>query len=192
MKRRSILVLLLIVCLAGCGKRDMNRIIQDEPSLTGVVEELNENTVKIRNNDGEYVVSLDVENNDSYKGIVIGDEIVIYYDGNIAETYPMQIHKVYAITLNKPASENYVIGTIEGNMKTYHEMSNGLWMCDDYTYRYCLEISGRMPNAAKDTTFVYLSNIEEIPFERVYMAAGLSSSTDDYFSPEEAVLVEMR
>jgi hypothetical protein len=48
-----------------------------------------------------------------------------------------------------------------------------------------------MPNAAVDTTFVYLSNIKEISFEQAYKAAGVSSSTDDYFSPEEAVPVEM-
>ena len=82
--------------------------------------------------------------------------------------------------------------TVNGNMKTYYEMNDGTWMCDDYTYKYRLEISGRMPNAAVDSTFVYLSNIEEIPFERAYMAAGVSSITEDYFQPEDAVLVEMK
>ena len=33
----------------------------------------------------------------------INDEVVVYYDGNIAETYPMQINTVYAITLKTPA-----------------------------------------------------------------------------------------
>ena len=77
-------------------------------------------------------------------------------------------------------------------MKTYYEMNDGTWMCDDHVYKYRLEISGRMPNAAADSTFVYLSNLEEIPFERAYMAAGLSSNTEDYFQPEDAVLVEMK
>lgn len=81
--------------------------------------------------------------------------------------------------------------TYNNGYKTYYEMSNGTWMYGDCIYKYRLEINGRMPNAAKDSTFVYLSNIEEIPFERAYMAAGLSSNTNDYFSPEEAVLVEM-
>jgi hypothetical protein len=48
-----------------------------------------------------------------------------------------------------------------------------------------------MPNAAVDSSFVYLSNIEEIPFDQAYKSAGISSNSDDYFSPEEAVLVEM-
>lgn len=91
---------------------------------------------------------------------------------------------------NEPANDA-IKDTIEGNMRTYYEMADGTWMCEDYTYQYRLEITGRMPNAAQDSTFVYLSNIEEIPFERAYMAAGLSSNMDDYFKPEEAVLVEM-
>lgn len=90
------------------------------------------------------------------------------------------------------AEEASVKRTVEGSYQTYYEMSDGTWKCGDHIYRYRLEISGRMPNAAKDSTFVYLSNIEEIPFERAYMAAGASSSTDDYFSPEEAVLVEIQ
>ena len=80
---------------------------------------------------------------------------------------------------------------IEGNMKIYYEMKDGTWLCDNQIYQYRLEISGRMPNAAKDSTFTYLSNIEEISFEKAYMAAGLSSNSEDYFKPEEAVLVNM-
>ena len=84
-----------------------------------------------------------------------------------------------------------VKNTIEGNMKTYYEMTDGTWMCDDHSYKYRLEITGRMPNAAVDSSFVYLSNIDEISFDQAYMVAGVSSDSDDYYSPEEAVLVEM-
>ncbi len=84
-----------------------------------------------------------------------------------------------------------VKNTIEGNMKTYYEMQDGTWTCDGISYQYRLEINGRMPNAAGDSSFVYLSNIEEISFEQAYMAAGVSSNSNNYFSPETAVLVEM-
>ena len=85
-----------------------------------------------------------------------------------------------------------VKNTVTGNMKTYTEMDDGTRMCDGRTYQYCLEITGRMPNAAADSTFIWLSNSEEISFDQAYKAAGVSSSTDDYFPPEKAVLVEMR
>lgn len=104
---------------------------------------------------------------------------------------------ITACTASLPAEEKGAAGQeegerIEGNMAEYYKMSDGTWMCDGYTYKYCLEISGRMPNAAKDSTFTYLSNIEEISFEQAYKAAGVSSNLDDYFSPEDAVLVDMK
>ena len=60
-----------------------------------------------------------------------------------------------------------------------------------YTYLYRLTINGRMPGAAVGSSFVYLSNNPSISFEQAYMAAGISSDLNEYFSPTEAVLVEM-
>ena len=59
-------------------------------------------------------------------------------------------------------------------------MTDGTWMCDDHLYKYRLEITGRMPNAVVDSSFVYLSNIEEITFDQTYKAAGISSNLNDY------------
>lgn len=81
---------------------------------------------------------------------------------------------------------------IEGNMKTYYEMKDDTWMCDNQIYQYRLEISGRMSNAAKNSTFTYLSNLEEITFEQAYKAAGISSNSNDYFDAKDAVLVDMK
>ena len=80
----------------------------------------------------------------------------------------------------------------EGRLKTYSELSNGTYSCDGHIYKYRFEISGRMHNAAKNSTFVYLSNLPEISFEQAWKASGLSSSSDDYFSEEDAILVEQR
>ncbi len=66
----------------------------------------------------------------------------------------------------------------------------GMRTCDGRSYAYRLEIRGRLHSAASDSVFVYLSNVPEISFERAAKAAGLSSNSDDYFAPEEAVLVE--
>lgn len=83
-----------------------------------------------------------------------------------------------------------VTNIIEGNIRTYYEMSDGSWECDGHIYKFKLEISGRMPNAAVDSTFVYLSNQETISFDQAYKAAGVSSNLDDYFAVEDAVLVD--
>lgn len=83
------------------------------------------------------------------------------------------------------------VHTVKGNLKTYYEMSDGTWQYNGYAYKYRLVITGRQPFAIKDSTYIYLSNIEDIPFGKAMMASGLSSHTKDYFSREEAVLIEI-
>lgn len=86
---------------------------------------------------------------------------------------------------SKPSVKN----TYESDFGTYYEMDDGTWMYDEHYYKYRLEISGRMSNAAKESTFIYLSNIEDISFDRAVMASGLSSNMADYFTRDEAVFI---
>lgn len=76
-------------------------------------------------------------------------------------------------------------------LKTYYEMSDETWKTDDHDYKYRLELTGRLENAAKDTTYVVLSNSKDITFEQAWKASGLSSDTGDYFDEKDAVIVEM-
>lgn len=85
--------------------------------------------------------------------------------------------------------ENEIVETFTSELATYYKMSDGTWVCDGHTYKYRLEIKGTMPNAAVSTKFVYLSNVK-IPFDRAWKAAGFSSHTEDYYSVEDAVLVD--
>ena len=103
----------------------------------------------------------------------------------------VQLCIMLVIVFSGCAKKAAVKNTIEGNMHTDYELMDGTWMCDDHSYKYRLEITGRMPNAAVDSAFVYLSNIEEITFDQAYRAAGVSSDSDDYFSQGKALLVEM-
>lgn len=81
----------------------MNDVIANAPSVTGIVKDTGEKAILIENENGEYWVSLNVENQDSMTSFRIGDEVVVYFDGMVAESYPMQINTVYAITLKTPA-----------------------------------------------------------------------------------------
>ena len=110
---------------------------------------------------------------------------------DMKRTVRMLLCILLGIVISGCAKKTAVRNTIEGNIKTYYEMTDGTWMCDDHLYKYRLEISGRMPNAEADSSFVYLSNVEEITFDQAYKAAGISSDSDDYFSPEKAILAEM-
>ena len=104
--KKALALLLALVCLltlAGCDRRSMNYIIANEPSIQGIVTDTTDAAILMENADGEYWVSLDVQNGDSMTHFSVGDEVVVYFDGNIAETCPMQITTVYAITLRAPA-----------------------------------------------------------------------------------------
>ena len=46
-------------------------------------------------------VSLNEKNRDNYAEVSVGDEVVVYYDGKIAESDPLQINTVYGITFKK-------------------------------------------------------------------------------------------
>ena len=79
--------------------------VTNEPNFSGIVDEVYEKSILVRVNKDEDAiqssdlmsVSLDVELKDSMTHFEIGDEVRVYYDGTIAESYPAQINKVYAI-----------------------------------------------------------------------------------------------
>ena len=66
------------------------------------------------------------------------------------------------------------------------------WMCEDYKYKYRLEITGKRDMDAHNTTYIVLSNTENITFDQVWKASGFSSNTADYFDPADAVIVGYR
>lgn len=98
------------------------------------------------------------------------------------------VNTYYAVSDTEAAQENdeFII------LVKHYEMSDGTWKTDNCTYKYRLEITGRMPNAVKDSTFVFLSNIEDISFQKAMMASGLSSNMEDYFDEETAKFVGMK
>uniref|UniRef100_UPI004055F06E hypothetical protein n=1 Tax=Agathobacter sp. TaxID=2021311 RepID=UPI004055F06E len=85
----------------------------EEQSITGVVTEVYEHSFLMFGeptegypNAEEYRVSLNVANEDSYTSVAVGDEVIIYHNGEIAESDPLQINTVYSITLKTPAADN--------------------------------------------------------------------------------------
>lgn len=111
--KRSIALVLALVCvlgLVGCNTKSMNYIIENKPSVTGIVKEVHDDYIIVysENADGypngsNWSISLKVGNKDSYTDVVVGDEIVFYYDGMAMETDPLQVSTIYAITLKTPA-----------------------------------------------------------------------------------------
>lgn len=133
---------------------------------------------------GKYDYYLRFEQNTGYlyvdKKLYDSDELVssgrlIFKDGCI------QIYNENAVTA--------VYEPGDGNFVKYYEMSDGTWRTDNCSYRYRLLITGNNGDADKESTFVYLSNIEDISYEQAFMAAGFSSNSDDYFDEKDAKFV---
>lgn len=108
-KQIGALLLLLCLGLTACGS-SMDAIMAQKPSVTGVVEQVYENSFLLYSETAEgypygshWSISLSPENRDSYTDVAVGDELTVYYDGNVMETDPLQVGTVYAITLKTPA-----------------------------------------------------------------------------------------
>lgn len=126
-----------------------------------------------------------------------GDFTEVWVDDGVKPTLtyrvlkPEQAKRLYQrIQGNRTGMDLVPKEPVYGNLQTYYKNPDGTWHCSGYNYKYRLEITGQMPNANAISTFVYLSNLESISFDRAWLAAGLSSYSGDYFTPEEATLVE--
>ena len=74
-------------------------------------------------------------------------------------------------------------------VEDFHQNKDGQWECNGHTYKNCLIITGRMPSADNDSTYVYLSNLDQISFEEAYKSAGISNDSNEYFDVNDAVYV---
>ena len=104
--------------------------------------------------------------------------------GEVRKIEPGTFDKLFSDEKGKPGTYSVSFATSGASGMT------GNAVC--YTYKYRLEITGRLNNAVKDTTYIILSNIEGITFEQAWKASGLSSNMDDYFDPADAVFIGIR
>lgn len=103
----------------------------------------------------------------------------IHYPAHKSLYEPTPIEQIDA----KYDNEEFVI------TKLHYENLDGEWVSEGYTYKYRLEITGRLNHAAKNITYIVLSNTEDITFDQTWKASGLSSNMADYFDPSVAVIV---
>ena len=103
----AIAILLVSVVLAYLFKPMTMDDIYDEPNFKGVVTEVYDKGILVSVNEDEdefkssdkINVSLDVKLKDSMTNFEVGDKVRVFYDGTILESYPAQIHTVYAVLL---------------------------------------------------------------------------------------------
>ncbi len=113
--------------------RNMEDVIENAPSIQGNVIEVHEDYMIIHimtsgyPNGADCSVSLTPVYGDSYTDVSVGDEVVVYFNGDIMETDPLQLGTVYAITLRTPAnrtdiSDSDIDKLIYGDMSVTEEM----------------------------------------------------------------------
>ena len=106
----SLLALTCVLGLVGCNSRDLD----DKPTVTGVIQEIHDDHILIATSTADgypYGASIDVfisikECDTIYTPLAVGDEIIVYYDGKMAESNPALVNTVYAITLKSPANKS--------------------------------------------------------------------------------------
>ena len=85
------LCLLIILLLVGC------EAVGNRVTLMGTVVEIYDASLLVETEIGPCVVSFPDGVTRENPGLAAGDTVEILYSGEIAESYPMQIHHVYAI-----------------------------------------------------------------------------------------------
>lgn len=88
-------------------------------------------------------------------------------------------------------SQTYNESEKDGVLITYYEMDDGTWKCDDMSYSFRLELSGKMPNSAKESYYVVLTDNDKLTFEDVSKSL-YSSSIEDSKIMANSVIVEMK
>ena len=113
-------------------------------------------------------------------------------EDGIAVLFQNEWHMCYPNSekLKNEIIQTYAAEDKEGRLQTYYEMADGTWGTEEHRYLYKLELTGRMNNAAKDSTFVCLSNSEDISFSKVSKSM-ISSNMEDRLDRKEVVVVEL-
>lgn len=88
-------------------------------------------------------------------------------------------------------AQTYKKSENDGIYYTYYKMKDGTWKCDDKTYQYRLELTGRLPNAVTDSCYVVLTDNENLTFEDVSNSL-LGSLLEDSRAMHGSVLVEWK
>lgn len=88
-------------------------------------------------------------------------------------------------------AKTYYQSEKDGILVTYYELNNGTWQCEDTSYRFRLELNGRMPNAEADSHYVVLTDKESLTFEDVSKSL-YGSLLEDSKIMEGSIIVEMK
>lgn len=152
MKRILALILPMVLCLSLCACRgneapSVDDLIADAPSITGVVTEVHDKYIVVQGEPNElyhlseeYHVSMPTEDENPHTSYSIGDEVIVYYEGGIAESDPLQINKVLAIEWKNRADNSATIDEklsafIDTAISNHYQTENSSEHCCVWDYK---------------------------------------------------------
>lgn len=94
----------------------------------------------------------------------------------------------YAVPIT--GEETSYVDSVLGKEK-YRENADGTWTYEGVTYQYCLDLTGRSPNAVKDGYFKVLTDNKSLTFEDVSKSL-FSSNSVDWEIMKNSVIVEIK
>lgn len=155
--------------------------------------------IEVIRDDGEIALKLK-DSNYIYEVTAVWNSADLY-SGTVR--YHFRVKTLDLSQINYPKDTTFVDATpselvekyIEDEQIVYykpHYKAYDLWRAGGYTYKYRLEITGRMHNAAKNTTYIVLSNTKNLTFDMMWKTSGYSSLSDDYIDPAVAMIVGSR
>lgn len=101
-----------------------------------------------------------------------------------------EVVQTYEVLEDEAQIQQNMQNGVPSTMIRYYELSDGTWKTDEHSYQYRLVLTGRSPNAEADSTFVVLSNVQDITFEQASLQL-FSSNSQDFFDKTETVLVAL-
>lgn len=123
------------------------------------------------------------------KGLAPEEWLISLYESGLMDS-GMLMREVSVMDVPEGLSSEYWWNT-PGQIAPYSQTEDGLWESRGKTYKYCLVLTGHLPNAAMDSEYIVLSNEEDITFEEVAESL-FSSQYPTPFAQKDAVLVSLR
>ncbi len=130
--------LVALSILVGCSnsateqdlKTDTDDVVNTSHQFSGVISEVDQNSAIVTPNEGEAILSsgdaVIIALPDTLE-VGVGDEVTVVYDGNVMESYPLQVN---IISVTKTASSNE---TENGGISAEHEDTSSPSVAGDAT-----------------------------------------------------------
>lgn len=122
-------------------------------------------------------------------------KVIDYYDGEYLVMDEVA-YKIQSFALGNFWQLDYPVQNLNAAessapMVSYTQNDDGTFSTADYTYKYRILLTGRLPKAAVDSSYTVLTNNANVTFDEVAQSL-YSSNTADWLDISETIIVDMK